>query len=413
MSTITKATRFQIIKPLNTEWNEFGQVLRDLSYHTTKMCNAAVQLYWEHHNFRLAHKTETGKYPDAAMDKEKYGCSFQNHVYRKLRELYPDMASNNTSQTNQFAMKRWKNDTKDIMRLQKSIPSFRLGAPIQIANANYALSVEEQKGGGANYTANITLLSRDADKQTRYRVLLDGGDNSKKAIFRHIMDGEYKQGTMQIIYNKRKKKWFCVVAFTFTPERKDKELDVNRIMGIVFGAGEYSIYAAYNFGRKRYVIPAGELIAASGKVHAITERRKEIQRHAGYRGRGRDRKLKGIEGLAGRPTSIRDTLNHKYSRQIVDIAAANRCGVIRMVDVSAANFEGAFASWPWADLVEKIKYKAGEKGVEIEIVKPKGDKCYKCDTETQIGDDNILTCPKCDSKIEVVYNTAKRIANGS
>ena len=180
---VTKATRFQIIKPLDASWEEFGQVLRDLSYHTTRMCNAAIQLYWGYHNYRLAHKNVTGKFPDAVMDKEKYGCSFRNYVYRHLRELYPDMASSNTSQTNQFALNRWKNDVKEIMRLQKSIPSFRLGAPIQVANQNYSLAVEEQEGGGAEYLAGITLLSRDSGKQTRYRILLDGGDKSKKTIF--------------------------------------------------------------------------------------------------------------------------------------------------------------------------------------------------------------------------------------
>lgn len=140
---ITKAVRFQIIKPLDTDWKEFGSILQDLTYKTTKMCNAAVQLYWENHNYRLQHKNETGKYPDAKMEKEKYSCSFRNYVYRYLREIYPEIASTNTSQTNQFAMNRWKNDVPDIMRLKKSIPSFRMGTPIQISNSNYNLHIAE------------------------------------------------------------------------------------------------------------------------------------------------------------------------------------------------------------------------------------------------------------------------------
>ena len=139
---ITKATRFQIIKPLDADWDEFGKILRDLSYYTTKMCNAAIQLYWEHHNKRLQYKSEHGKYPS---DKELHGMSFRNMVYHQLRELYPLMASSNTSQTNQFAMNRWKNDIKAVMQLQKSVPSFRLGTPIQVANSNYHLDVVEEK----------------------------------------------------------------------------------------------------------------------------------------------------------------------------------------------------------------------------------------------------------------------------
>lgn len=407
MAEITKATRFQIIKPLDVSWDEFGQVLRDLSYHTTRMCNAAVRLYWEYHNYRLAYKESTGKYPTAAMDKEKYGCSFRNYVYRHLRELYPDMASSNTSQTNQFVLNRWKNDVKEIMRLQKSIPTFRLGAPIQVAAQNYTLLVEEQEGGGSNFMSDITLLSRDAGKQTRYRVLLDGGDKSKKTIFRRIMDGEYKQGAMQIVYNKRRKKWFCVVPFTFTPEKAVRELDANRSMGVLFGTGEYAVYATYNFGRKRYTLPIGEVIAADKKIHAITERRKEIQRHAGARGHGRGRKLKGTEGLTGRPASIRDSINHKYSRRIVDVAVANRCGVIRVRKPDTS------ATWPWADLIEKIKYKAEEKGIAVEVVDVDGVKCYKCGAGIENTESPHLTCPGCDVIIEKEYNAAKVVAAGN
>lgn len=59
---ITKATRFQIIKPLDASWEEFGKALNDISYNTTRMCNAAVQMYWEYHNQRLAYKMEHGEH---------------------------------------------------------------------------------------------------------------------------------------------------------------------------------------------------------------------------------------------------------------------------------------------------------------------------------------------------------------
>ena len=226
MNTINKATRFQIIKPLEMSWDEFGQILRDLSYHTTKMCNRAVQLYWEHHNMRLRHKAETGKYPGKEEEQRAYGCSFRNHVYHQLRELYPLMASSNTSQTNQFAMNRWKTDVPEIMRLQKSIPSFRLGTPIQVANQNYRLTVVE--GEKPEYRAELTLLSKEAE-QGRFLLLLDGGDGSKKAIFRRIVDGTYKQGAMQIIRNDRKNKWFCIVSYSFESEKVT--IDDTRAMG--------------------------------------------------------------------------------------------------------------------------------------------------------------------------------------
>ncbi len=333
---LTKATRFQIVKPLDASWKDFGEVLSDLSYHTARMCNAAVQMYWEYHHQRLAYKQERGKYP---QDKELFGMSFRNTVYHKLREFYPLMAANNVSQTNQFALKRWKADVKEIMRLQKSVPSFRLGAPIQVANANYRLYVSE--GEKPEFKAAVTLLSKEAE-QGRFLLLLDGGDAPKKAIFRRIAEGAYKQGTMQIVRHPRKKKWFCVVSYTFTPEETEG-LDENRAMGVNFASGE-AVCWAFNFSPKRGSIPAGEIDAANVKIAAVAARRREIQRAAGVRGHGRKRRLKATETARGKTAHIREAINHKYSKRIVQIAAANKCGVIRLARASGLN------SWPWADL---------------------------------------------------------------
>lgn len=400
---LTKATRFQIVKPLDASWDEFGKVLNDLSYHTTRMCNAAVQMYWEHHNTRLAHKQEHGKYP---KDAELFGTSYRTQVYRRLREIYPLMASSNVSQTNQFAMNRWKNDIKDVMRLQKSIPSFRLGTPIQVANQNYTLKVAE--GKKPEFRADVTLLSKEAE-QTRFPLLLDGGDSPKKAIFRRIVDGTYKQGVMQIVRHPKKKKWFCIVSYTFTPDTA-KGMDESRVMGVNFASGE-AVYWAFNFGLKRGTIPAAEIEAANAKIAAISARRKAVQKTADTRGHGRKRRLKATESLQGKAAHIRDAINHKYSKRIVQIAAANRCGVIRLADVSGLN------SWPWADLVEKIKYKAQEQGIAIQVVdrKKAGYTCFKCGyshPENIEGNTEFLTCKneECGAKINMEYNTAKNLA---
>jgi len=405
---ITKATRYQLIKPLDVSWEDFGQILRDLSYHTTKMCNAAVQLYWEYHNQRLAYKQEHGKYPE---DKVMYGMSFRNVVYHRLRGIYPLMASSNTSQTNQFALNRWKNDVPDVMRLQKSIPSFRLGAPIQVANANYRLYVAE--GEKPEFRADVTLLGKDA-AQGRFSLLLDGGDAPKKAIFRHIVDGTYKQGVMQIVRHPRKKKWFCIISFTFTSE--EKSLDESRAMGVNFGSGE-ALCWAFNFGPKRGTIPAAEIEAAEAKIAAITARRRGMLRTAEARGHGRTRRLKPTESLQGQAANIRDAINHKYSRKIVSVAVGNRCGIIRLADTSGLELDGAFKHWPWAGLAEKIRYKAEEAGIVVETADAKKafytcSKCGYSHPENTDGNKEFLTCknPDCEAQVNLQYNTAKNIA---
>lgn len=413
---ITKAVRFQIIKSLGTDWKEFGSILQDLTYKTTKMCNAAVQLYWENHNYRLQHKNETGKYPDAKMEKEKYSCSFRNYVYRYLREIYPEIASTNTSQTNQFAMNRWKNDVPDIMRLKKSIPSFRMGTPIQISNSNYNLHIAE--GEKPDFMVDVALFGREREyEHGRFTLLLNGGDNSKKTVFRRIVDGTYKQGAMQIVKNERKKKWFCIMAFSFEP-KVDETLDKNKAMGVNFASGENAIYWSVNFSPKRGSIPASEIIAAEHKIAAITQRRKNILRTASTTGHGRDRRIKAIGHLTGKSMHIRDAICHKYSRKIVDMAEANRCGTIRLADISKIELIGAFKTFSWSNLIEKIKYKAEEKGITVETSnKDHKITCSKCgysSPENVEGNAEYFICknPDCGAKISMDYNTVLNIARG-
>ncbi len=414
---ITKAVRFQIVKPIDTSWEDLGKVLQDLSYWTAKLCNFAVQLYWENHNFRLKYKEEKGKYPGAAEEKQIYGCTFRNHVYRRMRELYPLLASSNTSQTNQFIMNRWKNDVPEMMKLKKSIPSFRLyGAPIQVANQNYQLSLVE--GEKPEYRVAVTLLGKEAE-QGRFHLIVDCGDGSKKAIFRRILSGEYKQGAMQIVRNRRKKKWFCVVAYSFEPE-KAAGLVQNRVMGVNFACAGEAVTWTFNCGHKRGNIPVSEIEAAEAKIAAITKRRQEVLRCVGAKGHGRKRRLAATEKAMGKATQIREAIAHKYSRQIVDIAAANRCGIIRLADISEAELENGVKRFPWAALVEKIRYKAEEKGIVVQ----KADRqkaMYTCSRCGYSNPENIdkntmfLTCKneKCGSKTDMAYNAARNIAYGT
>lgn len=398
---ITKAMRYQIIKPLNCSWDEFGAILRDLSYYTAKMCNAAIQEYWSYYNRRQQYKAEHGVYP---TDKDLgYETTFRTHVYHVLRNIYPLMASNNVSQINQFALKRWQADLPDIMRLAKSIPSFRLGVPIQVANSNYRLSID----GDGNYIVEVTLLSREAPL-SRFTLLVNPGDQPKAVIFRRIVEGTYKQGTMQIVQHKRNKKWFCIISYTFTAEEKSHLVD--RVMGVLLGSTSSALYWAFSHSPKRGNIEYDEIEVAQKKIEALEERRRKILRTAGATGHGRKRKLQPVAHIAGKARQIREAINHKYSRRIVDLAEGNRCGIIRLALNPNAR------DWTWADLVQKITYKALEKGIKVETDEfaKAMSTCSKCGymDKENVGDNKeFMTCknPECKARIDLEYNAARAL----
>lgn len=356
--TVIKSSRFQIVEPLDIEWKELGTKLNDLSYHTTIMANRAIQLYWEYNNMRLSYKKEHGKYPD---DKELYGQSFRNHVYHILRELCPSMAASNTSQTVQFVVKRWKNDLKEIMKLKKSIPSFKIGTPIQVAASNYKINIlhSEKDGEKDKYVVEATLNSKDVENN-RVKFIIYPGDYRKKAILENLINQTYKQSTLVIL--KKKSKWFVQISHSHIVETPT-ELDPGRVMNITFCPNNKNLIQwDFSFNKKVKLIPIGEALAAEKKIFALTERKKDIQRSAGQHGHGRKRKLLATKSISGKEANIRDTLNHKYSRRIIDVAKANHCGYI---NIKANNKIHTLANWPWANLVAKINYKAHESGIYI------------------------------------------------
>jgi len=131
------------------------------------------------------------------------------------------------------------------------------------------------------------------------------------------------------------------------------------------------------------------------------------------------RRLKATEAARGKATNIRDAINHKYSKRIVQIAEGNRCGVLKLADMSGVKTEGCFKTWPWGDLIEKIRYKAEERGIRVEMVDRNKatytcSKCGYSHPENVEGNKEFLTCknPDCNAKINMEYNTAKNIAVG-
>jgi putative transposase len=397
----TQAVRYQIIKPVDSTWDELGKILRDLSYMNTKMCNGAIQLYWEWDKFRIKHKEEYGVYPDS---KELFGCSHQNHVYRQLRLMFPEIASLNTSQANQYAKKRWTTDLPEIRRLHKSIPYFKLGTPIQIGNQNFTLH-----GDGKDYLIDVTLLGKEAEKG-RYSLLIDAGDGSKKSIFHRLLDKTYKQGAMQIVYNKRKKKWFCIVTYTFTQEL-NKELQRDRVMGIDLGVVN-AIYWAFNYSLKRGAIGGGEIDSFRKRVEA---RRRDMLRTAGVAGHGRKRKMQPTDKLAEKISNFRDTINHKYSDRIVDIALANKCGIIQMEQLEGISEDNLFLkNWTYFDLQNKIIYKAVREGIIVRLIDPKytSQTCSDCGNKDPQNRENQATfhCTVCGYDANADYNAARNIS---
>jgi len=131
----------------------------------------------------------------------------------------------------------------------------------------------------------------------------------------------------------------------------------------------------------------------------------------------RKRKLRKLKMIKRRETrKVRD-LNHKISKRIVQIAAANNCG-IKMEDLEgirgnrkhARQFHYSLNSWSFHQLQTMVEYKARLQGIPVVYVEPAytSRKCSRCG---HVGNRNGKTfkCSGCGHVEHVDVNASFNI----
>ncbi|WP_436664559.1 hypothetical protein ACOALA_20675 (plasmid) [Alicyclobacillus acidoterrestris] len=203
--------QYEIVKPVSCSWELFGKVLREVQYETFRIKNRVIQLYYQHENDKFSYKQVHGEYPN---DKDRYGAPFATYVYRTITPEFPVSLTNNITASIQKATKAWKTSRKDVLKGNKSIPSFRRTGPIELnASSIRNFSRTTQRG----IELDLALLSnrgvehiqseikRDMENvSTTYRILINPGQGGAKAILKRVMNQEYKVCGSMILRNERK-----------------------------------------------------------------------------------------------------------------------------------------------------------------------------------------------------------------
>jgi len=333
-------------------------------------------------------------------------------AYDRLKEVCSRINTQNLTQTIKRADDKWKSDLKDVLKGDKSIPTFKKDCPIDIVTQAYTL-----KRGTEGYELQVSLMSRSYARELGreygyFTLLLGVHDKTQKVILERILSGEYKAAVSQII--RAKNKWFVNLAYSF--EKESANLDPENIMGIDMGM-VYPVYIAFNNSLHRYKIDGGEIERFRRQVE---RRRNQLLGQGKYcgdgrKGHGRKTRIRPIEVTSEKIANFRDSCNHRYSRFVVDMAIKHRCGTIQMEDLSGINQRETFLkNWPYFDLQKKIEYKAKEKGIQVLYVSPSytSQRCSECG---YIHKDNRFTqadffCMACGFKALADYNAARNIA---
>lgn len=400
----------------------FFNELRDIQYKTYLACNRAMTYQYTNDMQNLIQK-DIGIPND--IDKDVYGKSLQAWVENRMNEIMYGCLTSNIAQTRIFAFKRYGDDKKrGLLKGNVTLSQFKRDMPIMIHNKAYKI-IDTPKG----YGAEIGLFNTAKQKELgvkRIKVLFPNLGSSEKTIIKRIYDKTYKLGAGQLTYNQKKKKWLLTIPYTFEKEEK-QELNPNLIMGIDLGVVKVATFSIYNVEKQDYIsmyfkdrtIDGAELIHHRQKIEA---RRKELGISSKWSsdnntGRGYKIKMEKSNKIGDKYNRFKETYNHKVSRYIVDIAIKYNVSLIQMENLTGFSEEqenSLLKNWSYYDLQEKIRYKAKEHGIEINLINPQytSQRCSCCGN---IDKDNRPTqekfkCTICNHTENADINASKNIS---
>ena len=135
-------------------------------------------------------------------------------------------------------------------------------------------------------------------------------------------------------------------------------------------------------------------------------------------GHGTKTRVSAVYQQKDKIANFRDTINHRYSKAVIDFALKHQCGVIQMEDLSGIKTDTDFPKflrhWTYYDLQSKIEAKAKENGIAVVKIKPEytSQRCSRCGN---IDPDNRKTqadfrCTSCGFHANADYNASQNIA---
>ena len=407
----------------------FFKELRDIQYKTYLACNRAMTYMYTNDMQNFIQKDIGIPKQD---DKDIYGKSFGAWIETKMNEIMESCNSGNVAQTRQYISNRYKNDKKaGLLKGNVRLSQVKRDNPVIVHNDCYKI-IDTPTG----LSINMSLFNKPKQRELGFEKIGQGVtfkfpkiDDGSKATLIKIMDKSYKQGTLQLSYNERKKKWLATISFTFESEHEEGLKD-NLVMGIDLGITKVATMSIFDTDKEEWVrmnykeqsIDGKELIHYRQKIEA---RRKELSIATKWAsdnkiGHGRKKRMESVDKIGDKYTRFRDTYNHKVTRYIIDLAIKNKVKHIQMENLSGFSdyqTESLLKNWSYYDLQNKLKYKAEEKGIDVILVNPKytSKRCSRCGCIHEANrnckeNQGKFECQVCGHKENADINASKNIS---
>lgn len=432
---MAKIVKLKVIKPVNMDWDMFGSIIRDMDYNVYRLKNRTIT---EYHNYmkqqleiskeyEQEHGEKMPKQMMNAIPKDYYGeKSYETLIRKSIRSQFETSGAylDTLNASIKEAIEAYRKNATNIFKGVATAPTFKRHQPMYIPGREIRLrNVKSRKQKRPDSTIKedeieFPLLSKAGVKKyelphSRVRLKIASRKGHANIALKRLNEGRYKVCDSHIYYDGKS----VYIQLTFKDTQvKQFAVSKDKILGLDLGIAK-AVTMQVADTKKHDYIEGGEITAFRNRVNA---QRRSIQNQLKYcsdnrRGHGRETLLHPLEKLEHKIENFKETTNHRYSKYIVDYAIKNGCGTIQMEDLSGIASDDSFLkTWSYYDLQTKIKYKAEDAGIKVELIEPKytSQRCNHCgviDKASRVTQEKFK-CTTCGHETNADLNASRNIA---
>ena len=194
-------------------------------------------------------------------------------------------------------------------------------------------------------------------------------------MFDRAISGDYKlcDSSIQLIKDSITKKWKMFYLAVFSFEKQEIKLDKNKVANCFLHI-DYPIIIKEKKDDFYYIGKKEEYLHGRLAIKNAL-RRVQINSAHNHGGKGRKKKLRPIDYFKKAEINYVDNKMHNYSRKLIDYCIKHGIGKIVLKNFTEAQQEThketeeskyLLSSWSYFNISDKIKYKAGVVGIEVE-----------------------------------------------
>jgi IS605 OrfB family transposase len=428
-----------LVKPLNATWDEAGSRLHDLRATSHRLLNAAVtgavlaSASGDGGDKALGRATRSAVKAQLARERESARDAYEKNPSEKLARRSVLTLPSVIEDTAAVKAKQAAADylRKHAWRGDKSLPSFKGGAPIFLRDGSGAWSLK--RVDGRSVVLALKLLPGRSEK-TEFALGIDG-DGAWGHIRRMLdrQDLNVKLGDCKIVYHERKRKWLAKMCYSWdAPELP--ALDTNKLFAVHRGMRVFLTYATSDGKvgdvRTGTVADGPDVLTKKAQWAA---RRGQLRAHKreqgrGSKGHGYKRRYETYRALDEIERNWVRTYCQQRAATIVSLALKFGCGTVVLEDYSAkAMADDAeqdskevarlIRQFPFAVLKTAIEWDCSKVGLRVIEVPSQFEsitcpKCHNIDAE-QDGGHGTFLCKHCALKRSVDAVAAWNMLNAA